>query len=398
MILPRLAANRIQNLLTVFPVVVVTGPRQSGKSTLLKHLLPGYRYVTFDLQSVRELFEQDRLGFVRALGQRVILDEVQKVPAVFEVIKVLVDENWQSGAFVLTGSAQFPLVKGLESLAGRCGFQSLLPFQVSEIPREQTGVPELTGFYPELVLRGGEMAREWYDGYVTTYLERDVRDLLAVTNLNDFRKVVGLLAARTGQELNLSSIAREAGINERTVNAWVSVLEASYLVFLVRPWHNNLGKRLVKRPKLYFWDTGLVCFLTGIRTMEQLESGPMAGTLFENFVVADLHKTALHGGFDQRFSYFRTNAGVEIDLLVEAFDQQSLTLLEVKRRATPKADDTKSLRAVLSAPGLLPEGWSAQGLVVLTEGAVQPITAQVQAVGAPQLLRETARQGLAFWP
>ncbi len=392
MIQHRLASVRIQQLLSVFPVVAVTGPRQSGKSTLLKHLLPGYTYFSFDLQSVRELFEQDRLGFVRSLGPQVILDEVQKAPAVFEVIKVLVDEDRRPGRFVLTGSAQFSLVKGIsESLAGRCGFQSLLPFQVSEVPSLELSLAELGGLYPEIALRNWQFNREWYDGYVTSYLERDVRSLLAVTNLNDFRKVLGLLAARTAQELNLSSLAREVGINERTVNAWISVLEASYLVFLVRPWHNNLGKRLVKRPKLYFWDTGLVCYLTGVRSTEQLTQGPLTGALFENFVVADLHKAALHDGLDQRFSYFRTSGGLEIDLLIETLDRQELALLEIKRRSNLKADDTKALRTVLAVPDLVPAGWKAHGVVVLETGEPQPVSGQIQAVGAPHLLTKWAK-------
>lgn len=387
MVYERIASDHLRRMVEFFPAVAVTGPRQSGKTTLLKQLFPDWHYVSFDTAAARRLFEDDPSGFLAAQGDRVILDEVQKVPALFENLKQAIDADRTPGRFLLTGSAQFSMVRGIgETLAGRCGFQALLPFQYAEIGAKSLEAAELGGFYPELVVRQWQLGREWYDAYVTTYLERDVRTLLDVGNLRDFRTVLGLLAARTGQELNLSSVAREAGVTEKTVASWVSVLEASYLIFLLKPWHKNLGKRLVKRPKLYFWDPGLVCFLCGIRTQEQLAQGPLAGALFENLVVADTAKDLAHRGLDRSLWYFRTNAGLEVDLIVEDPATRSRSLVEVKRRTTVKPEDTKTIRTLLAHPDLGTDGWTTRGLVVRQGQGRQPLSPDIDEAGAPTLL------------
>lgn len=226
---------------------------------------------------------------------------------------------------------------------------------------------EIGGSYPELVVRNHRGGRDWYEAYVTTYLERDIRSLLDIGKLNDFRTVLGLLAARTAQELNLSSIAREAGVSEKTVAAWVSALEASYLILSVPPYHRNLGKRLVKRPKLYFWDTGLVCYLTGLGSREILEKGPLAGAIFENYVVAEIAKNIAHRGLDRKVHYFRTNTGLEADFVLEDREQRRIVFGEVKRRITIRPEDLKNLRTLRAASAEAErEGWTVGSLIVNT--------------------------------
>jgi predicted AAA+ superfamily ATPase len=364
--IPRLAEARLRQLAGLFPAVAVTGPRQSGKTTLLRHAFPEYGYRSFDLPEDRAFFGDDPVGFLAALPDRVVLDEVQKVPAIFEYLKAEIDRVRLPGRFLLTGSAQFSMLKGItESLAGRCGFLSLLPFQREEHPKTIWKAMELGGGYPEVLLRGHRGVREWYDAYLTTYLERDLRSLLDIGKLKDFRVVLGLLAARTAQELNLSSIAREAGVNEKTVAAWISVLEASYVILPIPSFHRNFGKRLVKRPKLYFWDTGLACHLTGVRSREILERGPMAGAIFENYVISEIAKDAAHRGVDRTLYYFRTNAGIEADFVLEDRESRRIVFGEVKRRLTVRPEDLKNIRILREASRKMQSnGWSIEGLLV----------------------------------
>jgi hypothetical protein len=242
------------------------------------------------------------------------------------------------------------MVKGVvESLAGRCGGLSLLPFQEAECPDSRWEEMELCGSYPELVTRNYAGSSDWYDAYILSYIERDIRSLLEIEKLRDFRVVLGLLAARLGQELNLSTVAREAGVTEKTVSSWVSVLEASYLIFLLQPFHRNLGKRLVKRPKLYFWDTGLACRLTGIGTREHLEKGPLSGAMFENYAVAELAKDIAHRGLDTRLYYYRSNSGIEADFVLEDRSGRRLIFGEVKRRLSVRPEDFKHLHSLGSS-------------------------------------------------
>jgi uncharacterized protein len=383
---PRLAEAGLRKLAGLFPAVAVTGPRQSGKTTLLRHAFPDYGYRSFDLPEDRAFFADDPRGFVAALPNRVVLDEVQKAPAIFDYLKAEIDRVRVPGQFLLTGSAQFSMVKGItESLAGRCGFLSLLPFQHEEHPKSTWKAMELGGGYPEVLLRAHKGAREWYDAYLTTYLERDLRSLLDIGKLRDFRVVLGLLAARTAQELNLSSIAREAAVSEKTVAAWVSVLEASYIVLPIPSFHRNLGKRLVKRPKLYFWDTGLACHLTGVRSREILERGPMAGALFENYVMAEIAKDAAHRCLDRKLFYFRTNAGLEADFVLEDRESRQIIFGEVKRRLTVRPEDVRNLRVLREASRPLQrEGWSIESLLVNagTSEEALPDGTLVRGVGA----------------
>ena len=274
--------------LKLFPAVSITGPRQSGKSTMLKECLQDkYEYVTFDRVQNIENFESDPQGFIDKYNNNVIFDEVQKAPQVFNYIKVMIDEDRKNyGKFILTGSSQFSMVKGItETLAGRIGNISLLPFQYSEIPGKLKDRQLIYGSYPEIVLRDYSGSSEWYESYIQNYLERDIRNLANIGNLRDFKRFINLLASRTSQEFNASNYARDLGVNYKTIQSWTSILEASFIIFTLEPYIHNLGKRIIKRPKIYFWDTGLVCYLTGITKMDLLEKGPLCGPVFENYII-----------------------------------------------------------------------------------------------------------------
>jgi predicted AAA+ superfamily ATPase len=229
--------------------------------------------------------------------------------------------------------------KGIsESLAGRIGLMSLLPFETEEIPPALRAGQLLHGSYPALVIDEYEGSREWYASYFGTYIEKDVRLVFDIGKLSDFQRLVRLLAARVAQEQNSASLSRELGINAKTIESWISVLEAGYLIFRLEPFHGNIGKRLIKRPKLFFWDTGLVCHLTGQRTEEALEGGPLAGPVFETLIVSELLKKNLHQGADRAFSFYRDNAGNEVDLIIHDRDENVVSFLEIKSSQTAKAE------------------------------------------------------------
>jgi predicted AAA+ superfamily ATPase len=346
----RVLEARLKRYLALFPAVAVTGPRQSGKSTLLRRALPDFPYVSFDDPEEVHAAEQDPRGYLSRFPERVILDEAQRAPELFSYLKLAIDEDrGRRGRFVLSGSNQFSLSRRLsESLAGRIGLLSLHPFERGEMPKTTRKGQMLHGSYPELTMRGHEGAREWYSSYLATYLERDVRLANDVGKLSDFQTLVRLLAARASQEFNASSLAREVGVDSKTIESWVSILEASYLVFRLRPWQANIGKRLVKRPKLYFWDTGLICHLAGIRDMESLEAGPLGGAVFENLVVAEILKGAAHRGLDLEAYFFRESNGLEADLLLIDSDSGRRWIVDAKSGHTAKAPWTESLGRVVA--------------------------------------------------
>lgn len=332
--IPRVLERKLKEYLDFFPTVGLTGPRQSGKSTLLLHLLKEYTYVTFDDFRITELFHKDPQKFMNIYHDKVIFDEVQKVPEIFNYIKIAVDNDRNArGKFILTGSSQFAFIKGIsESLAGRIGLLSLLPFQFAELP---TGLREESiyrGAYPELVDKKYQLFNDWFSSYLETYLNKDVASLGHVGDLRDFRRLIQLLAASTAQQLNMSRYASDLGVEVKTIKRWISILEASYIVFLLPPFYKNYGKRVVKSPKIYFYDTGLVSYLTGIDSKEHFEKGPMAGSLFENYIVAEILKKELHQKTNAELFYLRTNHGVEIDLIVDR--KKSKELIEIKNSET----------------------------------------------------------------
>jgi predicted AAA+ superfamily ATPase len=394
-ILPRSAEGRLKQLLAIFPAVALTGPRQSGKSTLLKTAFQaGRSYVNFDDPLIREDFNDDPRAFISRIRGGAIIDEAQKAPEIFEYLKMEIDSDRSYGRFILTGSSQFSFIRGVtESLAGRIGSLGLFLFEWKE--RRDYGTPQdamLLGGYPELVLRDGRGAADWFSAYVETYVERDARSIREIGNLRDFARCVGLLAARTAQELNMSVVARDLGVSEKTVQSWISVLEASFILFLVPAWHRNYGKRIIKRPKLYFWDTGLASHLTGLRTWEALDKGPLAGPLFENWIASETLKSIAHAGSGKRLHWMRANGGLEIDFILEDIEGKRVTFIEVKRNESRKPAMCANLRRVLadhdgdSASRAL----EAEGLLVY-RGASESLSERIRAVNYLEFVGTVAR-------
>lgn len=318
--LNRLAAPRLTELAGYYPIVAITGPRQSGKTTLARAVFADKPYVSLEDPDVRRLATEDARGFLSQFPDGAVFDEAQRAPELFSYLQTRVDEDRRMGLFVLTGSQQFGLMEGIsQSLAGRAGLLHLLPFALEEVAAAR---PELQledwlamGFYPPLHDRGIP-PHVWFADYLATYVERDVRRLIQVRDLDAFHRFVLMCAARTGQLLNLSALAADCGITHNTAHAWLGVLEASYIVMRLQPFHRNFGKRLTKTPKLYFLDPGLAAWLAGVRDAAALVSGPMRGPLFETFVVAEFMKRRRNALCAEELYFWRDSAGHEIDLLV----------------------------------------------------------------------------------
>ena len=339
--IPRVAETTLLRLARGFPVLALTGPRQSGKTTLAKVTFPGKPYLSLEDPDIRLLAEQDPRGLLARYADGAVLDEVQRAPALFSYLQTRVDEDPRPGTWVLTGSQQFGLLSGMtQSLAGRVGLVQLLPFALGELQaagRLEGGLDGLLvrGAYPPLYDR--DLAPgDWLAAYVNTYLERDVRQLLGVRDLSAFQRFVRLCAGRVGQLLNLSALAADCGITHNTAASWLSVLEASYLIFLLRPHHQNFNKRLTKSPKLYFCDTGLAAWLLGIRDPSQMTFHAQRGALFENLVAAELLKARLNQGQPPDLFFWRDSQGLEVDLLAER--NGDLWPIEVKSGQTVAQD------------------------------------------------------------
>lgn len=327
----RVLEPQLEKQLKRFNVVSITGPRQAGKSTLLKHVLKGsYQYISFDKGSNRDLFYGDPVRFMNTYSDKTIFDEVQKVPELFEYVKDVVDDDRSKyGRYILTGSAQFSLIKNIsESLAGRIGMLTLLPFQFAEMPAERRMQSIYQGSYPDPVLLNYLDHEDWCASYIETYLERDLRDIANIGDLRDFKRFIGLLAANTAQIFNMSVYANDIGVSVSTIRRWISILEASYIIFLLPPYYKNYGKRINKSPKVYFYDTGLVSYFTGIRNQELFENGSMKGAIFENYVIADIVKKEVHRKSHAEFYYYRTSNGDEVDLIVDHKTHREL--MEIK--------------------------------------------------------------------
>jgi predicted AAA+ superfamily ATPase len=340
----RTLEKSVLHYLKIFPVVGITGPRQSGKSTMLKKILGHtFTYVTFDDLNNVDRFHSDPHQFMRTYSDKVIFDEVQRVPEIFSYVKLAVDNDRQRyGKFVLTGSSQFAFMRRVsESLAGRIGLLTLLPFQYSEIPANLREDSIYLGGYPELVNRDYEGSFDWYTSYLDTYLTRDVRDLREIGDIRDFRRFIQMLASRVAQIINMSEVGRDIGVSVPTVKKWISVLEASYIIFLLPPFYNNLGRRIVKSPKLYFFDSGLVSYLTGVRNETLFKRGPLYGPLFENYVVSEILKKHLHVRSDAELFYYRTSNGVEVDLIIDKKTEKEF--FEIKTSETFRTEMTRAI-------------------------------------------------------
>jgi predicted AAA+ superfamily ATPase len=340
--LARHLTSAIARLAQSFPVLTITGPRQSGKTTLARALYADKAYVSLEDPVERAFAEEDPRGFLARFAKGAVFDEAQRWPNLFSHLQGMVDQDRTPGRFVLTGSQQFGLLAGVtQSLAGRVGITRLLPLAGAEL----AGAADGTLALDELLWRGGYPALhtqavapgDWFASYVASYLERDVRQVLAVQDLGAFQRFLRLCAGRTGQLLNLSALAGEAGISHTTARAWLSVLQSSDVVYLLQPYHRNFGKRLVKTPKLYFVDTGLACWLLGIRAADQLPLHPMRGALFENWVVIEHLKQRYNQGQPADLYFWRDNNGLEADLLFETASGQIQTI-EIKSGQTPTTD------------------------------------------------------------
>ena len=343
----RTAHDTIMRLARGFPVIAITGPRQSGKTTLARSAFPHKPYLTLEDPDTRLLAESDPRGLLSAYPDGLIIDEAQRAPLLFSYLQGVVDNNLVPGKYVLTGSQQFGLLSGItQTLAGRVGLVQLLPFAMNEL--ESAG--KLTDDVDRLILYGmyppfydRDLApSDWFPAYVNTYIERDVRQLINVRDLSAFQRFIRMCAARTGQLLNLSSLASDCGITHNTAAAWISVLEASYIVFLLRPHFSNFNKRMVKTPKLYFIDTGLAAWLLGVREQEQLNFHAQRGALFENLVVTEFLKARFNRGQQADLHFWRDSKGLEVDLLLD--DGITLKPVEIKSGQTIVADSLTSLK------------------------------------------------------
>ncbi len=332
---------------TRYPVVLVTGPRQSGKTTLCTQTFPGKRYLSLEAPDVREHARIDPRGFLSECRDGAILDEVQYAPDLLSYIQVEVDREPAPGRFILTGSQQMGLMESAsQSLAGRVGILYLLPPSLTELrrfARHPAGLFETlwAGAYPR-IHDVGFPPQEWLADYVRTYVERDVRQLLNIESLRTFTTFLRLCAGRTGQELNLSSLGSDAGISHNTTRSWISVLEASFICVLLPSWHRRVTRQAVRAPKIHFLDTGLACYLLGIRSADQLVHHPLRGAIFESWVAGEILKSRHHAGLPPGMSHFRDSKGLEVDLVVEL--DRELALVEAKSGATVAEDFLVPLR------------------------------------------------------
>ena len=372
--IPRDALFTLQQLAGYYPVVAVTGPRQSGKTTLARIAFPNKPYASLEDPDVREFAQTDPRGFLARYPDGVILDEAQRVPDLFSYLQTAVDADKRAGRFVLTGSQQFGLLAGIsQSLAGRAGLVHLLPFSLAELT-DIAPPPDLEtllwrGAYPPLHDQNIPPG-VWNRDYIATYVERDLRQLVNVRDLSAFRRFVRMCAARSGQALNLSALAADCGVRHNTAKSWISVLEASYLVFLLQPHHKNFGKRLVKTPKLYFYDTGLAAVLAGVQDVHALGLGAMRGPLFETWAVAEFVKYRSNRGLAPELYYWRDNNGNEIDLVIDRGD--GLFPVEFKSGQTLAGDWTAPLQKFMT--------WSGGKQAALVYGGAQRQTRDSVAV------------------
>lgn len=345
--IPRHAAPRILRLLLGFPVLTITGPRQSGKTTLVRQLLAHKPYVSLEAPAQREFARTQPAEFLRQFPEGAVIDEAQNAPELFSEMQGVVDASGRMGLFVLTGSHNLSLLSGVtQSLAGRTALVELLPLSIAELRDAKLLAADyaehlVKGFYPALYSRTLE-PYEWLHAYLVTYAERDARQLAAVQDLGAFQRFLKLTAARTGQLLNMQSLASDAGVSDKTAKHWLSILETCYLVHFVRPHFANFGKRLTKSPKIYMTDVGLAAALLGIHNAQQMQSHPLRGALFETMVVNEFLKNRANAGVREPLYFWRDNIGTEVDLILERGTE--IAAIEIKSGITVASDAFSNLQ------------------------------------------------------
>lgn len=341
----RILSQELLRLKGLFRVVTVTGPRQSGKTTLCKMVFPQYHYVNLEDETTMSEMELNRKGFIERYSDGLIIDEVQRMPEILNSVQVVVDANPHAN-IVLTGSNNLQISqKVTQSLAGRTAILTLLPFSVAELNQEDQSLDDFEimhrGFYPSVW--ANEMpAVDLYRQYYNTYIQRDIQQVMNIRHLAEFRKFIVLSASRVGCEFNAKSISNEIGVSLPTVQEWMNVLEATYVAFRLHPFYRNIGKRLVKTPKVYFYDVGLVCYLLGIQNAHQLETHPLRGAIFENLVVTEFLKHQMNHGLDNNLFFYRDRSQHEVDIVLD-YGLQSVRAYEVKLSPYIHSDFYKNL-------------------------------------------------------
>jgi uncharacterized protein len=359
-------AEQVLGAARSFPAVTITGPRQSGKSTLCRALFPDHPYINLELPDQRRFACEDPRAFLAQLPDGAVLDEIQRAPEITSYLQVLIDEDSRHGRWILTGSENFTLIESVsQSLAGRSAMLNLLPLTWPEINRFDSPPASLdealfAGAYPRVFERHIAPS-DWFSAYVASYVERDVRTLANIGDLTAFQRFLALCAGRTGQLLNFSSLAADCGISQPTAKAWFSVLEASFVAFRLPAWSGNLRKRLIKMPKLHFYDAGLACWLLGIRDPAQLQVHPLRGAIFETWVVAEIAKRRANAGERGGLYFYRDHNGVEADLLIDG--PEGLTIVEAKAGQTVTADMVSPARRIATTlgPRARPKPWVVYG-------------------------------------
>jgi predicted AAA+ superfamily ATPase len=373
-----------------FPVTAVTGARQTGKTTFIKRALKDYDFISLDESKARLSAVNDPQMFLNKLGKHAIIDEIQYAPGLLPYIKMRVDSDRNArGAFVLTGSQQFLMMKGLtESLAGRIGIMNMYPFSVLETEEHSIKTqPVFTkystlGSFPEPLTASDVDIELWYNNYINTYVEKDVKSLYNIGNAADFHTFLQLLAFRTGRILNLSTIASETGVSVPTVKSWLSVLQASNIIYLLMPYHANIKKRLVKSPKLYFYDTALACRQLGIRNEKQLLDGPFLGAMFENFCVIEAVKALSNRGINHELHFIRTNMGLELDLLV----RKDMFFYQFEIKASRSLKDNAGRSMIACREKILPKNSVQKSMIVCLNDGLSPLYNGVEYGGIGEML------------
>jgi uncharacterized protein len=342
----RKITDKVLELLEKFPIVAITGPRQSGKTTLSKMLKPNYKYVNLENLSDREFAKTDPTGFLETYKNGVIIDEIQNVPSLFSYLQVVTDERKINGEYIITGSQNFLMMEQIsQSLAGRVALFTLLPFSIAELESTKYKINDwesyaISGSYPRKIIQDINQI-DYYENYIKTYVERDVRLLKNISNLDLFQKFIQLLAGRVGQLFNQSSLGNELDLDSKTINSWFTLLETSFLTFKLQPYHSNFNKVIIKTPKIYFHDTGLLCYLLGIRSKEDLELHFAKGNIFENLVVSEMYKNGINNTTRSKLYFWRDKSQNEVDLIIET--GTTLDAIEIKSAKTINQNYFKGL-------------------------------------------------------